>query len=92
MGLGRDACYQLLKCVLHNSLRLLTPTFRKQNLLGWLGFSPTFGKDSDGEVAIKQLAAVVDVIFVHMRIRKYPISLGAHEIHQSKITIESVAL
>ena len=57
------------------------PTFWKQNLLGWLGFSSTFGKDSDGEVATKQLAAVVDIIFAHMRIRKYPISLDAHEIH-----------
>ena len=55
--------------------------FWKQNLLGWLGLSPTFGKDSNGEVATKQLAAVVDVIFAHMRIRKYPISLGAQEIH-----------
>ena len=55
--------------------------FGNKNLLGWLGFSPTFGKDSDGEVATKQLAAVVDIIFVHIRIQKYPISLGAHEIH-----------
>ena len=82
MGLGRDAYYHLLKCALHNGLQLLTIlAFQKQNLLGWLGFSPTFGKDSDGEVATQQLAAVVDVIFTHMRIRKYPISLGAHEIH-----------
>ena len=80
MGLGRDACYQLLKCMLHNggllmSFELLTIfTFWKQKPLR--AFHQHLAK-----IPTKQLAAVVDVIFTHMRIRKYPISLGAHEIH-----------
>ena len=48
---------------------------------GWLGYSPSFGKDSDDEVATKQLTAVVDVIFCHMIIWKYPNSLDDHEMH-----------
>ena len=31
---------------------------------GLLGFLPSFGKDSDDEVATKQLTAVVDVTFL----------------------------
>ena len=31
---------------------------------GLLDFSPSFGKDSDDEVATKQLTAVVDVTFL----------------------------
>ena len=41
--------------------------FGNKNLLDWLGFTPTFGKDSDGEVVTKQLAAVVHVIFTHVK-------------------------
>ena len=82
MGLGKDACYQLLKCALHNGLQLLTIlVFWKQKPLSLVGLFTSIWQDSDGKVATKQLAAVVDVIFTHMRIRKYPISLGAHEIH-----------
>ena len=35
--------------------------FWKQSLFGLLGFSPSFGKDSDDKVATKQLTVVVDV-------------------------------
>ena len=41
-----------------------TITFWKQNLFGWLGFSLSFGKDSDDEVVTEQLTAVVDVTFM----------------------------
>ena len=32
----------------------------EKRFFGWLGFSPSFGKDFDNEVAIEQLTAVVD--------------------------------
>ena len=35
-------------------------TFWKQGLFGLLGFSPSFGKDSDEKVAAEQLTAIVD--------------------------------
>ena len=46
-----------------------------------LGFSPSFGKDPDNEVATEQLTAVVDITFVPHNNRKYPNSLNGHKIH-----------
>ena len=34
--------------------------FANTSLFGWLGFSSSFGKDSDDEVSTEQLTAVVD--------------------------------
>ena len=34
--------------------------FGNNSLFGWLDFSLSFGKDSDGEVATEQLTGVVD--------------------------------
>ena len=48
---------------------------------GLLGFSPSFGKVSDDEVATKQLTAVVDVTFLPHDNPKYPNSLDDHEMH-----------
>ena len=42
------------------------------------GFSPSFGKDSNHEVATEQLTAVVDVTFIP---HNNPDSLDSHEIH-----------
>ena len=39
-------------------------TVRDKSLFGWMGLSPSFGKDSDGEVVIEQLTAVVEVTFM----------------------------
>ena len=38
--------------------------FGNKTLFDCLGFSPSFSKDSDDEVATEQLAAVVDVTFM----------------------------
>ena len=46
-----------------------------------LGFLPSFGKESDDEVATEQLTVVVDVTFVPDDNRKYPNSLDGHKIH-----------
>ena len=47
-----------------------------------LGFSPSFGKDPDDEVATEQLTAVVRRCHIHPHDnRKYPNSLDGHEIH-----------
>ena len=46
----------------HGNLSIIA--FRKQKSLGQLGFSTSFGKDSDDEVATQQLTAVVDVMFM----------------------------
>ena len=50
----------------------------KQNLFGWLGFSPSFDKDSDHEVATEQQTAVVAVTFIP---HDNPKSLDGHKIH-----------
>ena len=47
----------------------------------WALFSPSFGKDSDNEIATEQLTTVVDVTFVPHDNQKYPNSLDGHEIH-----------
>ena len=52
----------LTKHTLHKDLTIIT--FQKQNPLWLIGFSPSFGKDSDDEVATEQLTIVVDVIFM----------------------------
>ena len=55
-------CWVPLKCTLHRNLTIIA--IRNQKLFGWLGFSSSFGKDSDDEVATEQLSAVVDVTFM----------------------------
>ena len=45
-----------------------------------LGFSPSFGKDTDDEVATEQLTAV-DVTFMPHDNQKYRNSLDSHKIH-----------
>ena len=54
------------------------PHIGNKNLFGWLGFSPSFGKDSDDELPTEQLTAVVDVTFMP---HNNPNSLDGHEIH-----------
>ena len=50
--------------------------FGNKHLFDWLGFSPTFGKDSDDKVATEQLTTVVDkradFKLCHTMIQKYP--------------------
>ena len=65
----------------HASRKSYHNCISEKSLFGWLGFSPSFGKDFDDEVATEQLTTVVDVTFCHTMIRKYPNSLGDHEMH-----------
>ena len=48
----------------HTRFTEILPHFGKKVSFGLLGFSPSFGKDSDNEVATKQLTAVVDFTFL----------------------------